>query len=146
MPALHSTFCLFGFLRDLNKTLDALKISQHESIQDGTHLCIRPSQITNHNFLGKLLIFNIKKITNHRKLVEHFSENRLCTACFRLPLTKLESKRAANLCFHLCKAVREWTVSYHGCELVELSSVKATTLFFSRDLSFECHLPPAQLI
>lgn len=143
MPTLHSTFCLFGFLRDLNKTLDALNISQHESIQVHTYTSDHPKlQIT--LFGEKLWIFN-KNLTNHRKLVEHFPKNKLCAACFRLPLTKLESKRAASLCFHLCKAVREWTVSYHGCELVELSSVKAKPFFF-RGLSFECHLPPPQLI
>lgn len=66
-----------------------------------------------------------------------------CLTCSQLPFAKLESKRAANLCFHLCEAVKERTVSCHGCELVDLGSVKATTFFFSevRPLSVISTLP-----
>lgn len=67
-----------------------------------------------------------------------------CLTRSQLPFAKLESKRAANLCFHLCEAVKERTVSCHGCELVDLGSVKATTFFFFRGSSFECHLHPPQ--
>ena len=44
-------------------------------------------------------------------------------------LAKSESKRADNLPFHLSEAVKERTVSCHGCELVQLSTVKATISF-----------------
>lgn len=60
------------------------------------------------------------------------SESKLCQAFFRLHLAKSESKRADNLPFHLSEAVKEQTVSCHGCELVQLSTVKATFFFFQR--------------
>lgn len=56
-------------------------------------------------------------------------ENKLCQAFFRFCLAKSESKRADNLPFHLSEAVKERTVSCHGCELVQLSPVKATFFF-----------------
>lgn len=58
------------------------------------------------------------------------SENKLCKAFFILRLAKSESKQADNLPFHLSEAVKERTVSCHGCELVQLSTMKAT-IFFS---------------
>lgn len=65
------------------------------------------------------------------------SENKLCQAFFRLRLAKSESKLADNFPFHLPEAVKERTASCHGCELVQLSTVKAT-IFFFRGSSFEC--------
>lgn len=68
------------------------------------------------------------------------SENKLCQAFFRLRLAKSESKRADNLPFHLSEAVKERTVSCHGCELVQLSTVKAT-IFFSEGRPLSVFFP-----
>ena len=71
------------------------------------------------------------------------SENKVCQAFFRLRLAKSESKRVDNLPFHLSEAVKEQTVSCHGCELVQLSTVKAT-FFSSESRLLSVFFPPLQ--